>query len=343
MKIDIFCHITPPKFLEAFEKRVSAEVSKQLPCRLLPSLTDLELRFGIMDKYEDMAQVLTLTNPPIETVAEPVDAIELARIVNDEMAELVAKYPDRFVGAVACLPMNDIEAALKEVDRVINELQFRGVQIYTNILGKPLDSPEFMPLYEKMAQYALPIWIHPFFQYAGAVAKDKEKFADYRVFAGKGDPAWAMERAAFVLPAATASAMTRLVYSGVFDTYPDIKFITHHCGSNIPYVAYRIEILHGMFEVREGVDQGLAKPILEYYKMFYADSALHGNAAALMCGYDFFGADHILFGSDMPFDSEIGLLAMCQTVESIEKMEITDTERRKIFEDNAKELLRLRI
>ncbi len=195
----------------------------------------------------------------------------------------------------------------------------------------------------KMAQYDLPIWIHPFYQYTGAVAKDKEQFADYRVFTGKEDPAWAMERAALGLPAATASAMTRLVYSGVFDTYPDIKFITHHCGSNIPYVAYRIEILYDMFKVREGIDQGLTRPILEYYKMFYADSALHGNAAALMCGYDFFGAEHILFGSDMPFDSEIGLLAMCQTVESIEKMEITDIERRKIFEDNARELLRLRI
>lgn len=343
MKIDIFCHITPPKFLEALEKMVSAEVSKQLPCRLLPSLTDLGLRFGIMDKSEDMVQVLTLTNPPIETVAEPADAVELARIVNDEMAELVAKHPGRFVGAVACLPMNDMEAALKEVDRAINELHFRGVQIYTNIMGKTLDSPELMPLYEKMVHYDLPIWIHPFYQYAGAVAKDKEQFADYRVFTGKEDPAWAMERAALGLPAATASAMTRLVYSGVFDTYPDIKFITHHCGSNIPYVACRIEILYDMFKVREGVDHGLARPILEYYKMFYADSALHGNAAALMCGYDFFGAEHILFGSDMPFDSEIGLLAMCQTVESIEKMEITDIERRKIFEDNARELLRLRI
>lgn len=343
MKIDIFCHITPPKFLEALEKKISSEVSKQLPCRLLPSLTDLDARFRIMNKYEDMVQVLTLTNPPIETAAEPVVAVELAQIVNDEMAELVAKYPDRFVGAVACLPMNDIDAALKEVDRAINELHLKGVQIYSNIMGKPLDSPEFMPLYEKMAQYDLPIWIHPFFQYFGTVAKDRSQFAGYRVFTGQEDHAWAMDRAAFGLPAGTASAMTRLVYSHVFDKYPNIKFITHHCGSNVPYVAYRIKILHDMFEVREGIDQGLAKPILEYYKMFYADSALHGNVTALMCGYDFFGAEHILFGTDMPFDSEIGLRAVCQTVESIEKMEITDTERKEIFEENAKKLLRLSI
>lgn len=133
------------------KSQISLETSQPSPLTFMGAgQTDLGLRFGIMDKSEDMVQVLTLTNPPIETVAEPADAVELARIVNDEMAELVAKHPDRFVGTVACLPMNDMEAALKEVDRAINELHFRGVQIYTNIMGKTLDSPELMPLYEKM-------------------------------------------------------------------------------------------------------------------------------------------------------------------------------------------------
>ncbi|MDP2917142.1 MAG: amidohydrolase family protein [Dehalococcoidia bacterium] len=343
MKIDIFCHITPPRFLKAFEKRVPQEICKQLPCRLLPSLTDLDLRFRVMDEFEDMVQVLTLTNPPIETVAEPADAIELARIVNDEMAELVAKYPDRFVGAVACLPLNDMDAAMREADRAIKDLHHYGIQIYNTIRGKPLDSPEFMPLWEKMVKYDLPIWIHPFYPYVGTVARDKDQFATYRVFTGREDYAWALNRAVFGLPSETAYAVTRLVYSPVLDTYPNIKFVLHHCGSSIPYFAGRISILQNMFQVREQIDHGLRKPILEYYKMFYVDSALHGNSLALMCGHGFYGIDHILFGSDMPFDSEIGRVAVQQTVQAVEQMGITTAEKKKIYEDNAKKLLRLSI
>jgi len=98
-----------------------------------------------------------------------------------------------------------------------------------------------------------------------------------------------------------------------------------------------------MFAGRENIDQGLKKPILDYYKMFYVDSALHGNPAALMCGYVFYGADHILFGTDMPFDADIGTLAVRQTIEAIDKMNITDAARKKIYQDNAKKLLHLDI
>jgi predicted TIM-barrel fold metal-dependent hydrolase len=343
MKIDIFCHITPPKFLAAFEKRVPSEICKQLPCRLLPSLTDLNLRFRVMDEYKDMTQVLTLTNPPIETVAEPKDAIELARIANDEIAELIAKYPDRFVGAAATLPLNDMEASFKEADRAIKELHFQGIQIFNTIVGKPLDSPEFMPLWEKMSRYDLPVWIHPFYPFIGAVAKDKEQFAGYRVFTGQEDYAWALNRAVFGLPSETAYLVTRLVYSPVLNTYPNIKFILHHCGSSIPYFSARIDIMRNMFAGRQKIDQGLKKPILDYYKMFYVDSALHGNTSALMCGYDFYGADHVLFGTDMPFDADIGIHAVRQTIEAIEKMKITGAEKQKIYQDNAKNLLHLKI
>lgn len=343
MKIDVFCHITPPKFLKAFEEKVSPEICQQLPSRFLPSLTDLDARFRVMDEYEDMVQILTLTNPPIELVAEPAVSIELAKVVNDEMAELVAKYPDRFVGAVACLPMNDMDATLTEVDRAINELHLCGVQIYSHIMGKPLDSPEFMPLYEKMAQYDLPIWIHPFFPAIGTVAKDGAQFQTYRVFVGEIDPAWEMERGAFQIAYGTTSAMTRLVYSGLFDKYPNIKFITHHCGSCVPYFSGRIEMHYGMTYAREGISGDFAKPILDYYKMFYGDTALHGNVSALMCGYNFFGAKHILFGTDMPFDGTLGAWSVGKTIESIERMEITDAEKKKIFEDNIRELLRLTI
>jgi uncharacterized protein len=343
MKIDIFCHITPTKYLKALESKVPPAVSAELPSKWLPTLADLDARFKLMDRYPDMREVLTVANPPVETILNSQDAIDLSRLVNDEMAELIAKYPTRFVGAVACLPMNDVDAAIKEAERAVKTLHFNGIQLFTNVMGKQLDSPEFFPLYEKMCELDLPIWIHPFFQHVGAVAQTKEQFDQYRVFTGKKDPAWAMARAAFDLPAASALAMTRLVYGKVFDLYPTIKIITHHCGSMVPYLFNRITMHSLMFGEKEKLDIGLKKPVPEYFKMFYADTALHGNVPALMCGYELFGADHILFGTDMPFGSESGLWPVRMTVDSVEKMPISAEERTKIYEGNAKKLLKLKI
>lgn len=343
MKIDIFCHIMPPKYLQILGKKIAPEVLKHLPSNFLPALGDLGLRFKVMDHYPDRVEILTVANPPVETMLQAADAVEVSRRVNDELAELVDKYPDRFVGAVASLPMNDVDEALKETDRTIKELNFKGVQLFTNIMGKPLDSPEFMPLYQKMAQLDLPIWIHPFFENIGQVAQTEKQFSGYRVFTGKEDPAWAMDRAVFGLPGASARAITRLVYSRVFDLYPNIKFITHHCGAGVPFFANRIEMHDLMFGEKEGLELELNRPVHEYFKMFYADSALHGNTAALMCGYTFFGPERILFGTDMPFGSESGLWPVRKTIDSIDQMSIPKEDRQKIYAGNAQRLLRLKV
>lgn len=336
MKIDIYTHITPIKYQVAFEKRVDPEICRLLSRRALPTLTDLNARLALVEKYEGMRQVLTLSNPPVELVTEPAVSLELSRIANDEMAELVVKHPDHFVGAAACLPLNDMDTTLKEVDRAITELKMKGVQIYTNVLGKELDSDWLMPLYERMAQHDLPIWIHPFFQGTGAAVKDGSQFAQFRIGSEEGGPAASLDRAVFRITTGTNTAMTRLVFSHVFDKYPNIKFITHHCGASVPYLAGRID----MHYVPKPAD-GLQKPILDYYRMFYADSALHGNVPSMMCGYHFFGADHILFGTDMPYGPEMGAWSIRKIAESIEKMSITTDEKEKIFEGNARKLLHL--
>jgi len=340
MKIDIASHITPPKFRAALEKKLPPQITEKLPSRFLPTLVDLDTRFRIMDSYEDMTEVLTLTSPPLEQVAEPQVAVELAQVANDEMAELVARYPGRFIGAVACLPMNDLDAALKEADRAINDLNLKGIQLLCHIAGKPLDSPEFMPLYEKMVQYDLPIWIHPAHPGSGSRSGQKSPDDGWRVVTGQDDDA-AFAALDFQVTGQTSAAMTRLVYNHVLDRYPKIKFITHHCGSSVPYFANRLEMSYNMFKERRGAGGDFDKPILDYFKMFYADTALHGNVPAMMCGYSFFGAGHLLFGTDMPFDAELGLWSVRKTIEAIEQMPITDVEKRQIFEGNARELLHL--
>ena len=331
MKIDIFPHILPLKYKEAFQRVNRSEIFSKMH-NIIPTLYDLDYRFRIMDEYDDLRQVLTLSLPPVETSADPKQAADLSRIANDEMAELVVKYPDRFVSAVACLPMNDMNAALNEVDRAIKDLHFKGVQLFTPVNDKPLDSAEFLPLYEKMCQYDLPIWIHPQRE-ADYSDYRSEKMSRYALHSMLG---WVYE---------TSSAMVRLVLSGVLEKYPNLKFITHHGGAMIPFLNRRVAsfIDFSATRLKNGIVDKISRPPMDYFKLFYADTAIYGNTAGLMCSYDFFGAGHLLFGTDMPYDSQFGLTFTGETITSIEQMAISDTEKKMIFEENARRLLRLAV
>lgn len=324
MKIDLFAHILPPKYDEAIRKKYG----KSFTMLNFPALTDLKLRFRVMDAYEGLTQVPSVIAPIVEMVAEPKESPRLARLANDTLAELVSRYPKRFIAGVAILPMNNMEAALRETERAIKELGFRGIFLRSSINGKPLDSPEFMPLYEMMARFDLPIWLHPRREpipdYPG------EKSSQYWMFSLWG---WPYE---------TTLAMTRLVFSGIFDKYPKIKFITHHAGAMVPFFEKRITTMYGSTRASgRPFGENLARPILDYFRLFYNDTAVNGSAAALMCAHNFFGADRLLFGTDTPMDAEMGDASIRDTISSIEAMAIPQREKKKIFEGNAKKLLRL--
>jgi aminocarboxymuconate-semialdehyde decarboxylase len=331
MKIDVFPHIVPQKYAEAASKVHSTNPRmRDYPNMMPPALLNLDKRFKIMDMFEDMAQVLTLCEPPIEQITDSEVAVDLAKIANDEMAELVAKYPDRFVAAVAALPMNDVDAALKEVDRAIGQLGLKGVQVYSNVNGKPLDSPEFLPLYEKMAQYDLPIWIHP---------ARGEEFADYKTEDRSRYGVIGM----FDWPHETTVAIARLCCSGIMAKYPGLKFITHHCGGTLPYIESRIlEFQDSPVSQERPEHAPLTRKLVEYMKMFYADTAIYGGLPTLTCCLSFFGAEHMLFGTDMPMAmSEPGISGVRLAIKGIGQMAISDSDRRKIYEGNARRLLHL--
>lgn len=332
LKIDAYSHIVPPKY-----KKELYKIAPDLHDRLIvstPSLWDLDARFRIMDKYEPLRQVLTLGRIPVEHIAGQKKAAELARIANDEMADLVEKYPNRFVAALATLAMNNIDAALKETDRAINELKFKGVYLHTPVGEKALDAPEFIPLYEKMCWYDLPIVIHPM-RKVDHPDFLTEKTSKYNLFAMFG---W---------PYDTTIAMARLVYSGIMEKYPGLKIVTHHLGGMIPFYSERIrQFSHlGSLKGRGEADwPALKRDALDYFKMFYADTATYGNTKALECGHDFFGAEHVLFGVDFPLgDTEFGDRNYRQTINAIEQMNICDEDKKRIYEDNARELMRLPI
>jgi len=330
-KVDIFNHILPKKYKEALDK--AAPGYEQQPINNgLPTLWDMDHRFRIMDKYEGLVQVLTLSRPPIEeVVADPKVALDLIRIGNDEIAELVFKYPDRFAAGIASVTMNNLDASLKELERALTELKFKGLQIYTDFCGKPLDSEEFMPIYEMMHKYNLPIWIHPT---TGITSNDykAEKTPKY------------VTTHLFGWPYETTLAMSRLVFSGVLDKWPDLKFITHHAGGLVPFYEQRIIAFLDEGQRRKGkLPYQLTKAPIEYFKMFYADTALYGNAPGLMLARNFFGTEHLLFGTDLPFSGWYGERVTRQTIASVEAMEISDEEKKKIFVDNARKIMRLPI
>ncbi|MFC1903012.1 amidohydrolase family protein [Chloroflexota bacterium] len=355
MKIDAYPHFCPKEFIDAFSKRVvsSNKFGGGDQRSLNPMVWDVNLRLEIMDRYEDYAQILTPTGPQVETFCSSEDAVYLAKIFNDAMAELVNKYPDKFVAAVAYLPLNDIDATLKEIDRTINELGFKGILIHTPTLKikgsieqgfdyenvRSIDIPEYMPIYESMSKHNLPIWLHP--RGLGAVpvysGEERGKYMLYHIFG------WPIE---------SALAMGRLVYGGTLAKYPNLRFIIHHCGSGIvPILGGRIDWAFDFFRCfsktlnkgQAGAEDlfALKRPI-DYFKMFYADTAISGYTAGLMCGHDFFGAEHIIFGTDYPYyDPELGSQSIKKTSDSVNRMNISDADKQKIFEGNIKRILHL--
>ena len=333
MIIDVFAHLLTPRYLHERNTRAGAGFGTQYAkyWRANPGLTDLDIRFRVMDQYPEVRQILTIAGPNVESITKPADAVECARIANDEMAELVAKHPDRFIAACACLPMTDVEATLGEIRRAIDQLGFKGIEIFTDINGKPLDAPEFVPIFDLMQAYDLPILLHP--RRTNSTpdysTEDRSKFLVYTNFG------WPFE---------SSAAMARLAFGGVLERFPGLKIITHHAGGLIPFFHKRIELSWDFNVERMGYQtdgQTLSRAPLEYYRMFYCDTAIQGNTPALMCALEFFGADHMVFATDTPYDNELGTRVYRETIPAVDAMPISNGDRRKIFEGNARRLFKL--
>src|SRR4030095_10360826 len=147
MKIDIFPHVMPRRYFDRMLQVAPPGMALQKRMSGIPVLVEAEECVRLMDRYEGYVQVLTRANPPIEVAAGPGVSPELARLANDGMAEIVARHPDRFPGFVASLPMNNPDAAVREIDRAIDDLSATGVQIYTNVAGRPLDLSGYQPIF----------------------------------------------------------------------------------------------------------------------------------------------------------------------------------------------------
>jgi aminocarboxymuconate-semialdehyde decarboxylase len=334
-KIDIFTHIWPEPYYQALLK-VSGSLSN-MPRRVsaIPMITDLDRRFEVMDMFgDDYCQVLSLAAPPLEEHASPEQAVELSRIGSDAMAGLCGKYPDRFPGFIASAPISNPDKVAEESRRAVEQLGARGLQVYTNVNGRPLDLPEFAPFWDYAAEADVPVWLHPY------------RTADFPDYPGEDKSQYEIWWT-FGWPYETSVAMARLVFSRIFDRLPGLKVIVHHAGAMVPFFEGRVGPGWSQLGKRtshadySSVLKQLKKPHMEYFKGFYTDTATFGSRRAIEHAIDFFGLDHVMFASDAPFDPEGGPMYIRETVEILDGPHFTDAERQAIYEDNARRLLKM--
>ena len=325
MRIDAYTHFIPEKFFAKLMQIGPADIGKRV--REVPCMHDLELRRKIVDQFDDYAQILSYSMPPLEILANGEQAEEYAKMLNDGYAEICAKYPDYFPGWVAQTALTAPDCGVREATRALKNGAL-GVQTYTNIGGRPLDDPAFEAFFAAMNKFNKPIWMHPA---RGANFADypTEKKSKYEIWWTFG---WSYE---------TAAAMARLVFSGIMDKYPNLKIITHHFGGIVPMLEGRIGPGWDQLGARTSdEDLGallkvLKKRPLDYFKhSFYADTAVFGGVPATHAGLAFYDLDKIVFASDCPFDPEKGTMYIRETLKIIEDIDMPKADKEKIWHGN---------
>ncbi len=326
MRIDIHNHFYPTKFLKQLENVGSTvgitietddwgrQILVQHGNRLVtitPPMNNVNKRIEDMDQSGFDMQILTLSAPSVDIF--PVETGEtLAKVVNDEIARICQEDPDHFM-AFATLPFIDPNRTVKELERCIDALGFKGACMGTNINGMGLDDQILYPFYERMADYDLPIHIHP------RAPADKETYKDYRLVPMIG---FEME---------LCIAVVRLIMGGVMERFPNLKFIVSHLGGALPYLAERIQ---NCYEAYPECQENISRPAKDYLKRFYYDTVSFFEPA-LMCAHSFLGARRLILGSDYPH--VIGDIR--EAVTSIEHLDIPQTDKEMIYSANILRLI----
>jgi aminocarboxymuconate-semialdehyde decarboxylase len=276
-----------------------------------PPMTDVGKRLEDMDRVGIDVEVVSLSTPNV-FFADAQHQPEIARMVNDAYAELIAQHPTRFKG-FASIPMDDSDAALTELHRAINELKLNGVILLSNIAGKPLTSPEYRPFFEEANRMKLCILLHPM------LPANTDPFREYVLGPIIG----------FMFD--TTLAVARMCYDGMFKLFPDIRWIVGHLGGAVPYLMERMDNGYRDFvECRAKIDE---LPSV-YLKRLYYDT-VNFNPNMLMMVRNMIGSDHMVLGSDYPHL----LGSIDRAVSSIESLDVNAEEKRRIFEGTALSIL----
>ncbi len=323
--IDFHNHFYPPEYVEAIRRgpsnvRVTLD-SDQNPLLHYPGdynilvcgHRDIEFREQVLRDTGIDSQVLSFTTPGVHIEAKD-SSVRLARLVNDKFAEIAGKRGGRFA-ALATLPLNDPAASVVELERAIKDLGFRGAALFSNVNGVALSDRCFRPLYEKADALGAVFFIHPSWPVG------VEAMTEY----------WLMPLIGFTYDTTLAAA--KLVFSGIPERFPRIKWVLAHLGGAIPYLAERLDRGYSAFrECRENI----RRPPSEYLKEFYFDT-VNFDPGALRLAIEFAGTDHLVAGSDYPH--QIGSLE--KMVSSIKSLDLPEKDNDNILGANAARLLGL--
>jgi aminocarboxymuconate-semialdehyde decarboxylase len=321
--IDFHNHYYPPKYIEALQSQpgnmkvtFDDEGNPVLHYPgdynvVVPGHRDIDVREGVLAREGIDRQVLTFTAPGI-LIESPERAVELAPTINDALARIVDERGHRY-SALGTLPLNDPRASVIEFERATQELRLPGAMLFGNVNGTALADERFWPLYERADELSAVLYIHP------TQAIGVEAMLDY----------WLMPLIGFTYDTTLAAA--HLVFSGVVERFPGIRWVLGHLGGAIPYLAERLDRGFEAFpECRRNID----RPPSWYLKRFYYDT-VNFDLGALRLAIDFAGTDQLLAGSDYPH--RIGSIP--KMLESIDALDLGESEKTRILGGNAAELL----
>jgi len=326
--IDIHCHVmsleceelvrpifTPDKdpFFRYSSPATGAYNRKHFN-EIVPKLSLPEERLRDMDRMGIDIQAISVAPPQYFYWTEPELGGRLARIQNDNLARIVAERPDRFVG-LGTLPLQDVGGSLEELDRIVDELRFPGIEICTSVNGVDFDDPVFVPLFQRIQDRDLLIVLHP------NGFSDGERLAAYYLINTIG------------MPLDSSIALGRMIFGGVFERFPDLKVCVVHGGGYIPFYPARFD--HA-YHAREDCREYISRPPSSYLRRLYFDTMVFDptDLGSLIRRY---GPDHVLLGTDYPYDmGEDDPLGLIVRVEGLD-----DEERALILGGNAARLLKL--
>lgn len=325
MTIDFHNHFYPKVYLDGLKDSSKyAKIGKNGAGELIVEYSgdynivvgghvDLAERLRTMHRYGVDMQVLTLTTPGVEREESEV-GVRLARATNDAYSDIMEKYPNDFV-ALATLPMQDPVAAVEEFERAVKERGLRGAMVFSNVLGKPIDSEEFFPVFEKATTLDVPIFVHP------TSPMNTRGMEDYRLVPIMG------------FGVDTSLAILRLVLSGTMERLPGLKLVATHTGGVFPYLRGRVEAAYRAYpETRASIP----KPPSEYFKRIWLDTVCY-NPDVLASSLAFWGPDKLVMGSDYPH--QIGDIENC--VGRVKQLKVEEEQLEKILGGNAAKLLKL--
>lgn len=294
----------------------------------VPQLLDPAVRVQQLEKYHFDYQLVT----PRQTMdvnfnPDPATRMAFTAAVNDNMASLMEDSRGK-LQAVGTIALSVFEkGGRQEVERAVKKLGLKGLSVTSHILGKPLDAPEFADFWAQVAELDVPIWIHP---------RDAYTYND-RPYEHEYDLAHT-----FGWPFETVLALSRLVFSGIMEKYPNLKVVNHHLGGGmVPFFFGRILETYEPSKQQRLLGKVMPKPLFDYFSRFYYDSAVGGSVLAVRCCYEVFGAKQIVFATDGPWGPDHGLKRMATYPDVIKALKLSAAENEQIMAGNAKKLLKI--